>query len=503
MLLRYLIEDINLDTEKDIIGNIDIAINKIEYDSSKIGESDVFVAIEGFKTDGHEYIAEAVRNGATGIVVNKEEVEYVKEICRNLPQEVCIIVTEDTRKILSHIACRYYDNPSSKLSVIGITGTKGKTTTAYMIRDILKQSGKKVGLIGTIYNEYADVKEEATRTTPESLDLQRMLSDMASKEIQYVVMEVSSHALSLHRVDGIHFDIGVFTNLSEEHLDFHCTMDEYLKAKAKLFENCAFSIINADDLYTPKLLKLIDGKIAKFGLDNKAEVTATEVRVNNDYVDFKMYINRQPQVIKVAIPGRYTVYNALAAITVTSMLNAQMQDILVALSNVKVPGRSEVVDINKSFAVIVDYAHTPSSLEAILVNTKKYVKGRVICVFGCGGNRDTLKRAEMGRIAGQYANFTVITTDNPRDEKPEDIAKEIESGIKETRGLHKVILNRKEAIKFAMRIAWKNDTVIIAGKGHETYQELAGGKKVPFDDREIVKAIAATMPEKDNVDANM
>lgn len=503
MLLRYLIEDINLNIDKDIIGNMDISINKIEYDSTKVGESDVFVAIDGFKSDGHAYIAEAVQNGATGIVIQKDELEYVKEICRTLPQEVCIIATDDTRKVMAHLACRYYDNPATKLSIIGITGTKGKTTTAYMIRDILKQSGKKVGLIGTIYNEYADVKEEASRTTPESLDLQRMLSDMVSKDIQYVVMEVSSHALCLHRVDGIHFDIGVFTNLSQDHLDFHNTMDEYLEAKSKLFANCAFSIINADDLYTPKLLKLINGKVAKFGLDNKAEITATEVRVNNDYVDFKMYINRQLQTIKVSIPGRYTVYNALAAIAVTSMLNAQMEDILTALSAVKVPGRSEVVDINKSFAVIVDYAHTPSSLEAILANTKKYVKGRVICVFGCGGNRDTLKRAEMGRIAGKYANFTVITTDNPRDEKPEDIASQIESGIKETRGLHKVILNRKEAIKFAMRIAWKNDTIIIAGKGHETYQELAGGKKVPFDDREIVKKIAATMPEKDNVEFKM
>ena len=503
MLLRYLIEGINLNLDEDVIGNIDISINKIEYDSSKIGQSDVFVAVPGFKTDGHAYIAEAVQNGATGIVVQRDELEYVKKICRELPQDICIIVTDDTRKVLAHIATRYYDNPAAKLSVIGITGTKGKTTTAYMIRDILKQSGKKVGLIGTIYNEYAGIKEDASRTTPESLDLQRILSDMVAKEIQYVVMEVSSHALCLHRVDGIHFDIGVFTNLSPEHLDFHNTMDEYLEAKAKLFTQSAFSIINADDLYTPKLLRLVEGKVAKFGLDNKAEVTATDIRINNDYVDFKMYINRQLQTIKISIPGRYTVYNALAAIAVTSMLNAQMEDILVALAQIKVPGRSEVVDINKSFAVIVDYAHTPSSLEAILANTKKYIKGRLICVFGCGGNRDASKRAEMGKIAGKYANFTVITTDNPRDEKPEEIASQIESGIKETRGLHKVILNRKEAIKFAMRIAWKNDTIVIAGKGHETYQELAKGKKVHFDDREIVKEIAATMPEKDNVELKM
>jgi UDP-N-acetylmuramoyl-L-alanyl-D-glutamate--2,6-diaminopimelate ligase len=295
------------------------------------------------------------------------------------------------------------------------------------------------------------------------------------------------------------FDIGVFTNISPEHLDFHETMDEYFKAKAKLFSMSNFAVINADDMYTTKLQGIIPCKYVRNGLDNESNITATDVRINNNYVEFKMYVNKQLETIRVSIPGRYSVYNALAAIAVTSMLGAQMQDILVALANIKVPGRSEIVDINKSFAVLIDYAHNASSLEAILVNTKKYIKGRVICVFGCGGDRDTEKRAEMGKIAGKYADFTIITTDNPRSEDPKKIIAQIEEGIKTTKGLYKVIINRKEAIEFSMMIAWKNDTVILAGKGHETYQELANNKKIHFDEREIVKKAAENMPGKEAI----
>jgi len=322
---------------------------------------------------------------------------------------------------------------------------------------------------------------------------------MVDSGMEYAVIEVSSHALELYRVHGIKFEIGIFTNLGREHLDFHKDMDSYLKAKAKLFDNSMFGIINADDIYAPRLLKLVKCKYAKYGLDNEANVSATDVRINNNYVDFKMYINKQLQTITVPIPGKYTVYNAIAAVAATSMLGCQMEDVLTGLANVVVPGRSEIVPINKSFAVLIDYAHNPSSLEAILVNTKKYIKGRVILVFGCGGNRDKSKREPMGEIAGNLADFTVITTDNPRDEKAKAICDEIETGMKKTRGMYKVIENRKEAIEFAMRIAWKNDTVILAGKGHETYQELAKGKKIHFDEREIVIRAAEKMPGKDDI----
>ena len=486
MLLQYLVEDLKKETN----GNLNIDINKIEYDSNKIEKGDVFVAIKGYKEDGHNYVSEAIEKGAVAVVVEDD----VK-----VDGDVTVIKTDNSRIALALLATKFYDFPATKLRIIGVTGTKGKTTTAYMIRDIMLAAGKKVGMIGTIFNTYNDKKIESYRTSPESLDLQKLLREMLDDGIEYVVMEVSSHALELHRVHGIKFEIGVFTNLAREHLDFHENMDNYLAAKAKLFDQSIFGVINADDIYTPKLLKKVKCKYVKYGLDNEANISATDVKINNNYVDFKMYINKQLQTITIPIPGKYTVYNAMAAIAVTSMFSCQMEDVLKGLALVKVPGRSEIVDIGKSFAVLIDYAHNPSSLEAILMNTKKYVKGRVISVFGCGGNRDTEKRAKMGEISGRYADFTIITTDNPRDEKPEAIAKQIEEGIKQTRGLYKVIHNRKEAIEFAMRIAWKNDTVVIAGKGHETYQELAKGKKIHFDDREIVKRAASKMPGKEEI----
>ncbi len=488
MILQYLIEDIGA---KEIIGKNNIEISKIEYDSKKIEQNDIFVAIKGYEKDGNDYIKEAIENGAKCIIVESDViiVDYISD-------NITIIKVEDSRIALAQISAKYYDNPSSKLKLIGITGTKGKTTTAYMIRDIMNASGKKTGMIGTIFNTYGDVKIEATRTSPESLDLQKLLKDMVDAGMQYVVMEVSSHALSLNRVYGLHFVVSVFTNLSEEHIDFHKTMDNYLNAKLKLFDMSDFAMINSDDIYSPRVIKSLKCKYATYGLDNAVNLTATDVRINASYVEFKMYINKMLQTIKVNIPGRFTAYNALAAIGVCSLFNCQMDSILLALANVKVPGRSEVVDIQKTFTVLLDYAHTPSSLEAILESVKKYAKGRIICVFGCGGNRDTLKRAMMGEISGRLADFTVITTDNPRNEEPLKIMKDIEDGIKQTRGLYKCIENRKEAIKFAMRIAWKNDIIVIAGKGHETYQILKNNKKIHFDEREIVKEIAQEIKDK-------
>ncbi len=484
MLLQYLIENL---TNVKVSGNTNIEINKIEYNSKKITKGDIFVAINGYKEDGNKYVEEAIDKGAVAIVT-QEEIEK--------KDEITYIEVEDSRITLAIMAATYYGNPARKLKIIGITGTKGKTTTAYMIRDIMLASGKKIGMIGTICNTYANKVEESSRTSPESLDLQALLARMVDAGMEYVVMEVSSHALELNRVYGIKFIVGVFTNLSEDHLDFHKTMDEYLKAKAKLFEVSDFAIINGDDIYAPKLMKMIHTKVATFGLDNDVDLTATDVRVNPSFVEFKMYINKMLETIRINIPGRFTVYNALAAIGVCSLFGAQMDSILAALAAVKVPGRNEVIDLNKTFTVIIDYAHTPSSLEAILSSAKKYTRGRVICVFGCGGDRDKAKRAMMGEVAGRLADFTVITSDNPRNEKPLEIIKDIESGIKQTRGLYKSIENRRQAIKFAMRIAWKSDVIIIAGKGHETYQEVEKNKKLHFDDREVVREIAKEMPDK-------
>lgn len=486
MLLQYLIENL---TDKVIIGDTNIDINKIEYNSQKIEKNDVFVAIKGYKEDGNDYIKEAVEKGAVCIVTEDE-------LNANELPNITIVRVQNSRIALSLIASKYYDFPARKLKLIGITGTKGKTTTAYMIRDILNASGKKTGMIGTIYNTYGNVCIEASRTSPESLDLQKLLKDMVDAQMEYVVMEVSSHSLVLDRVYGLHFAIGIFTNLSQEHLDFHETMDNYLLAKSKLFEMCDFALVNGDDIHTPRLKKMIKCKTATFGLDNAVNITASDVRINNNNVEFKMYVNKMLETIVINIPGRFTVYNALAAIGTCSLLGAQMDAILLALSNIKVPGRSEIIDVQKTFTVMVDYAHNPSSLEAILSSIKKYVKGRIICVFGCGGNRDKEKRPMMGEISGRLADFTVITTDNPRNEDPSIIMKEIEDGVKKTKGLYKIIENRKDAIAFAMRIAWKNDLVLIAGKGHETYQELKNGKRIDFDERKVVKDIADKMPDK-------
>lgn len=486
MLLQYLIENL---TDKVIIGDTNIDINKIEYNSQKIEKNDIFVAIKGYKEDGNDYIKEAVEKGAVCIVTEDE-------LNANELPNITIVRVQNSRIALSLIASKYYDFPARKLKLIGITGTKGKTTTAYMIRDILNASGKKTGMIGTIYNTYGNVCIEASRTSPESLDLQKLLKDMVDAQMEYVVMEVSSHSLVLDRVYGLHFAIGIFTNLSQEHLDFHGTMDNYLLAKSKLFEMCDFALVNGDDIHTPRLKKMIKCKTATFGLDNAVNITASDVRINNNNVEFKMYVNKMLETIVINIPGRFTVYNALAAIGTCSLLGAQMDAILLALSNIKVPGRSEIIDVQKTFTVMVDYAHNPSSLEAILSSIKKYVKGRIICVFGCGGNRDKEKRPMMGEISGRLADFTVITTDNPRNEDPSIIMKEIEDGVKKTKGLYKIIENRKDAIAFAMRIAWKNDLVLIAGKGHETYQELKNGKRIDFDERKVVKDIADKMPDK-------
>lgn len=489
MFLQYLVEDLK---DSNIIGDTNIDINKIVYDSKKISKNDLFIAIKGYSDDGNNYIDEAIKKGAKAIILEKGN-----NISSNLQDiGVTVIEVEDARIAMAKVAATYYGYPAQKLKLIGITGTKGKTTTAYMIRDIMNASGKKTGMIGTIYNTYGNVQIEASRTSPESLDLQKLLKDMVDAKMEYVVMEVSSHALELNRVYGLHFVIGIFTNLSQEHLDFHKTMDNYLIAKAKLFELTDFALINGDDIYAPKLLKMVKCKIATFGLDNAVNITASDIKINAGNVEFKMYINKMLETIVINIPGRFTVYNALAAIGVCSLLGCQMDAILLALANVKVPGRAEVIDVKKTFTVMVDYAHNPSSLEAILSSIKKYAKGRIICVFGCGGNRDKEKRPLMGEISGRLADFTVITTDNPRNENPKEIMSQIEKGIKNTRGLYKIIENRKQAIAFAMKIAWKNDIVLIAGKGHETYQELKNKKRISFDERKVVKEIAEKMADK-------
>lgn len=474
--------------EIEVRGDLEIDVPSIAYDSRKVENGGMFVAIVGFKMDGHNYIESAIQSGAK--IIAMQEGAYDAGM---IPEGITVVFSKDTRKFLPLVACNFYGNPTRELKVVGVTGTKGKTTTTYMIKSILEHAGKKVGLIGTIANYVGDKCYESERTSPESLDLQRMFREMVNNKCDVAVMEVSSHSLALDRVWGIDFDIGVFTNLTQDHLDFHKTFDNYLAAKAKLFTMCKEGFVNCDDMYAKKLMDMATCPITTYGIDNNPFVSARDIIITNSYSDFKMPFNKVIQRIKVDIPGRFTVYNALAAICVSIRLGAGVEDVLAGLENVKVPGRSEVVPTTRNFTVIVDYAHTPDSLENILKASRVYTKGKIICVFGCGGDRDTAKRPMMGEIAGKLAGYTVITSDNPRSEKPEEIIRQIEEGMKKTNGKYKVIVDRKKAIEHALRKAEKGDLILIAGKGHETYQEI-NGEKHHFDDREVVKELVAKLP---------
>ena len=409
-------------------------------------------------------------------------------------------------------ACNFYDNPSKKLRVVGVTGTKGKTTTTFMIKEILEKAGHKVGLIGTIAT-YINGKmiSESARTTPESIELQKTFAQMVEAGVEYVVMEVSSQSLKLHRVDGCNFDIVVFTNFSEDHISEkeHPDMKDYFESKLKLFKMCKTGIVNTDDLHGAKIPGLFpdnniinvddlqvskiprllpENKIMTYGIDNYCEVLAKDITITNSYVDFRVKVSDRNERVKVDIPGRFSVYNALAAICVAKKLGIASDKVIEALAEIKVPGRSEMVPNKKEIPIMIDYAHSPESLQNILSAVKSYTRGRVISVFGCGGDRDKGKRPLMGEISGKIADFTFITTDNPRTEEPEEIVKEIEEGMKKTNGKYKVVVDRKEAIKEAIEMANKLDIIVLAGKGHEPYQEI-NGTKYPFDERIIVKEI--------------
>lgn len=470
-------------------GNLDLDISSVECDYRTVKEGSLFVAIKGFEVDGHSFINKAIENGAKAIIF-EEGADY-KEFINN--KAVTFIMAPNTRLALSLCSCNFYDNPSKKMKIIGVTGTKGKTTTTFMIKNILEKQGKKVGLIGTIAIYIGDNKvKNSERTTPESNKLQEILDRMYKLGIEVVIMEVSSQSLKLDRVAGMEFYAGIFTNLSEDHIskNEHESMEEYFESKMKLFDMCKYAYINADNIYTTKVPELLKDKciVETYGIDNYCNFLAKDVTITNTYADFKAKIENKNERIKVSIPGRFSVYNALAAIKVAQLFGVKTETIKEALENVKVLGRSELVDNKLDLKIMIDYAHTPDSLENILKTVKQYTVGNVICVFGCGGDRDKAKRKIMGEIAGRLADYTIITSDNPRTEKPEEIVSDIEKGAKKTKGKYECITDRKEAIKKAISMEKKNDIVIIAGKGHEMYQEI-NKEKIPFDERKIVKEI--------------
>ena len=471
-------------------GDLKLNIENIRNNSKDVKENDLFVAIKGFDFDGHAHIKEAIEKGARAVIA--EQSEFTKEMLKEVPENVTLILAENTRFALAIAACNFYDNPSRKFRLIGVTGTKGKTTTTYMIRDILEKQGIKVGLIGTVASYVGDKKvANNENTTPESLKLQEIFSKMVEEKCEVVVMEVSSQSLKLDRVAGCDFDIGIFTNLAEDHISEkeHPDMDDYFKSKVKLFTMCKKGYINADDVYAVTIPKLVpECNISTYGIDNYCNLLAKDITVTNQYVDFKVKIGERNERIKVSIPGRFSVYNSLAAIAVAIQFGCSSENIKEALLNIRVPGRSELVDNKLGLTIMIDYAHTPESLEKILSSVKIYTKGRVISVFGCGGDRDKNKRPMMGEVSGRVADYTIITSDNPRTENPEDIVNDIEAGIKKTNGKYECIIDRKEAIKKAIKIANKKDIIVLAGKGHEQYQEI-NKKRYPFDENKIVNEI--------------
>ena len=469
-------------------GDLDIEITGLDRNSKNIKEGYLFIAIKGFSVDGHKFINDAIENGAKAILI--EEGCDLKEI-KNI-DNITIVMAKDTREALAITSANFYGNPSKKFKLIGVTGTKGKTTTTFMIKEILERAGKKVGLIGTIAIYINGKKiQDSDRTTPESIELQQIFAKMVDKGVEVVVMEVSSQSLKLHRVTGCEFDYVVFTNFSEDHIspNEHPDMKDYFESKLKLFKMCKNGIVNTDDLHGAKIPNLFpDSNIVTYGIDNYANVLAKDITITNSYVDFKVKITDRNERVKTGIPGRFSVYNSLAAICVAQKFGVSLEVVKEALAQVRVPGRSELVDNKREIPIMIDYAHSPESLENILQAVKSYTRGKVISVFGCGGDRDPGKRPIMGEISGRIADYTFITSDNPRTEDPEKIVDQIEEGIKKTKGNYKVIVDRTEAIKEAIKMATKRDIVVLAGKGHEPYQEI-NGVKYPFDERIIVREI--------------
>lgn len=474
MNLKQILQNLNYTILK---GTDNIEVGKIEYDSREIKSGDVFFCIEGYNTDGHKFIESAVKNGATAIVCQKRP--------ENLP-DCSVIMVDDTREALAISSASFYGHPADKMKLIGITGTNGKTTSTYIIKSILEQAGYKVGLIGTIANYIGDKRVPSHRTTPESLELHRLFRQMVDEGIEYCVMEVSSHSLYLKRVFGITFKEAIFTNLTQDHLDFHKTFENYYNAKLILFNNSQNSIINMDDTYGKRIYEDVKNNKITFSMNSDSMLKAENIELHSRGVEFDIVSNNDREHISFNLPGKYNIMNAIGC--AAACLNDG-----IALSVIKrglesmlcVPGRCEIVtkNYNLGFEIIVDYAHTPDGLENILKTAREFTKGRLISVFGCGGDRDRTKRPIMGRIGSELSDFAVITSDNPRSEEPHKIIEEIVTGVYKDNYL--VIENRREAIKKAMEIAKKNDVIVIAGKGHEDYQILRD-KTIHFDEREII-----------------
>ncbi len=468
-----------------IIGNPDIKIKGISVHSQKTKVGDLFVAIDGYRTSGRLYVESAIKNGALAIAT--KDVSLAKIITKKY-SKLTAVVTQNPRHFLAAVANSFYDYPSKKLSLIGITGTDGKTTSSFMIKSILEAAGKKTGLLGTI--KYYDGTKwlSAPNTTPESLDFVSFLADLVKRKIKYCISEISSHALALDRTSGLDFKIGVFTNLTQDHLDFHKTIRAYGEAKLKLFKNLAsssFAVINYDDTFATKIIKNTKAKLITYGLNKKCTISAKIKTQSHNGIDALIYFNKKASPMKITLPmiGTHNIYNMMAAIGVAKGLGISDKLIKLGLEKLAVvPGRLERIKTDKDFNVYIDYAHTEKALNVAITTLKHITRRNMIVVFGCGGNRDRQKRPAMGKVATGLCNYSIITSDNPRFEKPEAIINEIKRGIKVKN--FEVIIDRAHAIRRAISIAKPDDTILIAGKGHEEYQ-IFGDKLIRFSDKEI------------------
>jgi UDP-N-acetylmuramoyl-L-alanyl-D-glutamate--2,6-diaminopimelate ligase len=465
-----------------VCGSTDIDIDALTIDSRKAKAGTLFVCIYGIHTDGHKYIPSAFESGCRAVICERD--------VENLPEGITAVRVENSRAALAEIARIFYGDPSKKFNLIGVTGTNGKTSTTYFMESVLASVGRHSGVIGTVEIRVDGEKlpvHLATSTTPDTIELNELFGLMADKKLDDVVMEVSSHSLELKKVAGMDFDVAIFTNLTQDHLDFHGSMENYAAAKAKLFKMCKKGVVNIDDAWSGTILKAAECPVLTFGIDKPADVRAENIEYFMDKSTFDVKIDGKSYSFELHVPGRFSVYNALGVIAASLMMGISPEVIREGINSIKgVPGRIQNVPNDKGFNVIVDYAHTPDGVENILKSVREFTRGRIITVFGCGGDRDRTKRPIMGRLAAELGDISIITSDNPRSEEPMDILKEIEVGVKPITDSYEMIVDRREAIYRAVKLADVGDSVVIAGKGHEDY-EIFKDKTIHFDDVEVAR----------------
>ncbi len=485
---RELLKDLEYQV---VSGSIDINVNELVYNTKNITKECMFVCIRGAAFDSHDAAGEAAERGAV-VIVAERPVE--------VPAGTCVVLVKDTRYALALISAAYFGYPARKLKVIGITGTKGKTTTTFMIRSILEHAGIRTGLIGTIETIIGDRHIPASNTTPESYTIQSYFAAMVEAGCQVVVMEVSSQGLKLHRTAGILFDIGIFTNLAPDHIgpNEHASFEEYLECKSRLFRQCRVGIVNLDDEHCEQILEGHTCEVETYGFSEKADLRASDVKLVSrpGFLGVAYHVSGLLDMdVEIDMPGRFSVYNSLVAIAVCRHFAISKEDILAALEVAQTKGRIEKVKVSDDFTLMIDYAHNAMSLESLLTTLKEYHPKRLVCLFGCGGNRSRMRRFEMGEVSGRLADLSVITSDNPRFEEPQAIIDDIRTGIEKTDGKYIEIIDRKEAIRYVIEHGQPGDVIVLAGKGHEDYQEIRG-VKYPMDERVLIQEVLEELGRK-------